>query len=166
MYQEWTRDFRCCEIECKKAISSLEEGTLFKWYETKTRRIDLLARKMLSGGRDLTTAHQLPDSETNLTIPSELVTMERLSGTTSKWIAMFMTPRIADIISNVQEEKKWANDWETLNVFFRNPDTRVAAGRQFQKMFLNKFRKQDPDTMPPCYELSKNSGMHLSEKVQ
>ena len=83
---------------------------------------------------------QLPDSETNLIIPSDLVTLERLSGTTSEWNTIFMTSRIADIISNVQEEKNWPNNWETLKVIFRNPNTRVAAARQFQKMFLSKFQ--------------------------
>jgi hypothetical protein len=34
----------------------------------------------------------------------------------------------------------------------------VAAGRLFQAMFLRKFRRQDPDTLPPCYELGPKEG--------
>jgi hypothetical protein len=159
MYQEWTRDFRRCTEDCENAISSLKERTLFKWYESKTKNIKSLASKMLAG-HELNMVHQIPDNETNLTIPSDLVTMERCCKTTSDYNISFMTPRIANIVYEVQEEGNWAYQWETLKLYFRNPKTRVAAGIQFQKMFLDKFKKQDPDKMPPCYELGKNSGMH------
>jgi hypothetical protein len=77
MYREWTRDFRRCKLDCKKAISRLKKGTLFKWYARKMRKTKSLARMMLSGSQKLNMVHQLPDSETDLTIPSDLVTMER-----------------------------------------------------------------------------------------
>jgi hypothetical protein len=160
MYREWTRDFRRCKDDCEDAISHIKEGTLFEWYEEKTQNMMSLARKMLSGGQAPNVVHQLPDNDTNLTIPSDLVTMERRRGRTSQYNIIFMTPRIAKIVADVQGEKSWAYDWETLNMFFRNPETRVAAGRQFQKMFLRKFQKQDPNTMPPCYELGKTTGVH------
>jgi len=169
MYREWTRDFRRCIRDCDSAISHLENGTLFKWYETKTRRIASYARKMLSG-QNLNMVHQLPDNETSLTIPSDLVTMERLSKTTDEYNIVFMTSHISEVVANVQEEKNWALNWETLNMFFRNPETRVAAGKQFQKMFLTQFKRQDPNAMPPCYELGVTSGMHplspLRENVE
>ena len=41
--------------------------------------------------------HQLPDSETNLTIPSDLVTMERFYEATGEYNIMFVTARIAKI---------------------------------------------------------------------
>ena len=65
MYQEWTRDFRRCEIDCQDAISSLKEGTLSMWYNSKAENIKLLARKMLAGGPELNMAHQLPDKLDN-----------------------------------------------------------------------------------------------------
>jgi len=61
---------------------------------------------MLSGVYDLNMLHQLPNSETNLMIPSDLATMERLCGTTSEYNIVFMTSRIAGIVTDVQEEKK------------------------------------------------------------
>jgi hypothetical protein len=152
------------------ATSSLEKGTLFQWYKSKTQNIKTLARDMLEGGRDLGIGNRLPDNETNLTIPSDLVTMARLPGMTSDYNIIFMTPRIASIVSEVQDERNWANDWDTLKLYFRDPKTRVAAGIRFQKMILNKFKKQDPDRMPPCYELGKYTGMHpqspLAEKAK
>jgi len=170
MYREWTRDFRSCQNDYESAISYLKEGTLSKWYEMKTQDIKSYARKMLSGGQDLNLIHQLPDSQTNLTIPSDLVLVERRRGTTDKYNIKFMTRRIADIVIDVQEEKNWAFNWETLNMFFRNSETRVAAGKQFQKMFLTKFKRQDPNAMLPCYELGVTSGMRplspLRENVE
>src|SRR2546421_8659667 len=50
-------------------------------------------------------------------------------------------------------------------MYFRNPETREAAGRLFQKMFLRKFQGQDPNTMPPCYELGKNPRMHPRSRL-
>ena len=115
---------------------------------------------MLSGGQGPSTMHQLPDSETNLTVPSDLATMERFNKTTGEYSIAFATARIVMIVADVQEEEDWAYDWQTLNVFFRNPETRVAVGTKFQKMFLRKFQRQDPDTMPPCYEMGKTNSMY------
>ena len=160
MYREWTRDFRRCKNDCERAISYLKEGALFKWYEKKTRDIKEFARQMLSDGQGNNTANQVLDKKTSLTIPSILVTMERCSGETSEYDIMFMTRRIAEIVAEVQEEVNWTHNWEALQIYFRDPETRVAAGKRFQKMFLDKFKRQDPDTMPPCYTLDTNSGMH------
>ena len=44
-------------------------------------------------------------------------------------------------------------------MYFRDPETRVAAGKKFEKMFLKKFRN-DPSKMPPCYEMLETSRMH------
>ena len=107
MYREWTRDFRRCELDCENATSHLKEGTLVRWYETKTQQIKSLARTMLSGGRELN-MNELSDNETNLTIPSALVTMERRRGTIRQYDIIFMTARIAKIIADVQEEESWA----------------------------------------------------------
>jgi len=50
--------------------------------------------------------HQLPDSETNLTIPSDLVTMERFHEETNEYNIIFATARIAKIIADVQEKHR------------------------------------------------------------
>ena len=60
---------------------------------------------MLDGTQDTNMVHQLPDNETSLMIPSDLVTMERRSGETSQYTITFMTPHIADIVADVQEER-------------------------------------------------------------
>ena len=52
---------------------------------------------------------------------------------------IFMTARIAKNVADVLEEKSWAYNWETLKIFFRNPDTRVAARKQFQKFFSTEI---------------------------
>jgi hypothetical protein len=47
-------------------------------------------------------------------------------------------------------------------MYFRNPETRVAAGKRFEKMFLEIFRN-DPSKIPPCFELGSNTS--LSERT-
>jgi hypothetical protein len=53
--------------------------------------------------------HQLPDNESNLTIPSALVTMERRRKRTSQYDTghdiIFMTPRVAETVAEVQKEQ-------------------------------------------------------------
>jgi hypothetical protein len=71
---------------------------------------------MLSGSQGVDIVPPLPDSETNLAIPSNLVTMERRDGSTRQYDVMFATARIAKIIADVQEEKSRAYNWETLNI--------------------------------------------------
>ena len=142
------------------AISHLKKGTLSRWYGSKQTEITRLAAAMLSGGKGPDEAHQILDLNTGLTIPSALVTMKRFRKTTYEYSIEFATPSIAEIIANVQERQRWTNNWETLSIFFRNPETRVAAGKLFQRMFLAKFREQDPDTMPPCYKLFPKDGPH------
>jgi hypothetical protein len=159
MYQEWVRDFRCCEYECKSAILHIGDGNLLKWYETKTKRIKSQARSMLSGVFKSSELDQLPDNETNMTIPSDLVTIERRNGSTSKHNIIFMTARIFDIVVNIQQEHDWRFNWGVLNMYFRDPETRVAAGKRFEKMFLEKFRN-DLSKMPPCYEMLGAGGTH------
>jgi hypothetical protein len=159
MYQEWVRDFRCCEYECKSAILHIGDGNLLKWYETKTKKIKSQVRSMLSGVFDTGELHQLPDDETNMTIPSDLVTMERCNGSTSEYNIIFMTARIFDIVVNIQQERDWRFNWGVLSMYFRDPETRVAAGKRFEKMFLEKFRN-DPSKMPPCYEMLETGGTH------
>jgi hypothetical protein len=61
---------------------------------------------MLSGTHDPSLIQQLPDDETNLTIPSDLVTLERRSGSTNRHEIVFMTQHIADIVVGVQEERR------------------------------------------------------------
>ena len=131
------------------------------WYRMKRRAITRLAEKMLKGGLGPNEAHQIPDSTTSLTIPSALVTMERLYDGrygTGEYDIKFATPNIAQVVADVQETARWTNSWETLSIFFRNRETRVAAGKLFQRMFLRKFRKQDPNKMPECYELRPKDG--------
>src|SRR5271163_4068889 len=41
---------------------------------------------------------------------------------------------------------------------YRDRDTRGAAGKLIEKMFLEKFR-EDPSKMPPCFEMGETSGM-------
>ena len=158
MYREWTRDFRRCIDDCQEAISHLKKGTLSQWYGLKLQDITNLAKGMLSGSQGPDKANQIRDTSTRLTIPSVLVTMKRF-GTTTNWHSIeFATPRIAQIIADVQETGRWTNSWKTLSILFRNPETRVPAGKLFQRMFLAKFRKQDPNTMPPCYKLHLKDG--------
>ena len=77
----------------------------------------------------------------------------------------FATGRIASIITDVQKEESWKYNWQTLKLYFRDPETRVAAGSLFQTMFLRKFRIKDPNTMPPCYELGNTTGAHLQSQL-
>jgi hypothetical protein len=116
MYQEWARDFRCCKRDCKGAIRQLKNGTLFKWYEEKTQSIKSYARSMLSGVFNASEFHQFPDDETNMTIPSDLVTMERRNGSVSHYNIVFMTRHIADIVADVQQEDDWRYYWGVLNI--------------------------------------------------
>ena len=166
MYREWDRDFRRCEFNCRTAVSHLKKGTLCKWYKEKIDNIKSYGQTILSGFHNPTIVHQLPDGEMNLTIASDLVSMERRNGETRNYNIVFKTPRIADIVASLQEQHDWARSWETLDIYFRSSETRVAAGKRFQKMFLEKFRKQDPDMMPPCYELCKSIGGHLQSPLK
>ena len=138
MYQQWTRDFRRCKENCQRAISYLKKETFFKCYKKLTRDIKDLARKMLSS-QELNTVNVISDDETSLRIPSRLVTMERYPETTDEYNIIFMFLHIAEIVANVQEEKTWARSYDTLNIYFRNPETRVAAGKRFQKMFFRQI---------------------------
>jgi len=210
MYREWTRDFRHCKLDCKSAIRHLEAGTFVKWHRRKTRKIKSLARMMLSGGQGHNTMHELPDNESNLQIPSALVTVNRFCETTDdttdesaydtadesayestdestgddesideksdessdndestdEYTLTFATGRIAKIVTDVQREFSWTyNNWHTLKMYFRDSETRVAAGNLFQRMFLRKFRTRDPNKMPPCYKLGKTTGAHRRSLV-
>jgi hypothetical protein len=107
---------------------------------------------------------QVFDDETNMAIPNDLVTMERRKESNNNdygdygdndyedYNVILMTPRIADIVADVQQGRTWRFDWEVLNLHLRNPETRAAAGNRFEKMFLEKFRK-DLSKMPPCFEM-------------
>jgi hypothetical protein len=127
MYREWARDFRCCERDCEEAILHLKNGTLVGWYEMKTQSIKSYARSMLAGVSNPNGMHQLPDNETNMTIPTGLVTMERRNGSTNNYNIVLVTPRIADIVADVQQEKDWYNNEVTLKLYLRNPETRTAV---------------------------------------
>jgi len=121
-----------------------------------------LAELMLSGDRALSMVHQVSDRKTGLTLPSDLVTMERVhdDDTNRKYNIIIATERIATIVFELQVQKSWAHDWKLLGIYFRDHDTRVAAGHKFQTMFFRKFKNLNPNTMPPCYELVKNEGKH------
>ena len=108
MYREWIRDFRRCRRNCKTAIPHLKEGTLCDWYGRKTAQIESLVQKMLSNGQAVDTQDRIPDKMTNMTISSDLVTMERHRGRTGESNIVFMTARIAKIVADVQEQKRWA----------------------------------------------------------
>jgi len=115
MYREWARDFRHCERDCESAILHLKNETLFKWYEMKTRSIKSYARSMLAGVSDPSGVHQLPDDGTNMTIPTDLVTMERRNWSINDYNITLMTPRIADIVADVQQEKDWHFNWGVID---------------------------------------------------
>jgi len=159
MYREWTRDFRCCQSDCKKAISHLEKGTLSEWYREKQQQVTSLIEGMLLCQK-LDEMHQIRDTRTGLMIPSALVTMERRNKGNDKYELRFATLRIAQLVAKVQEKWQWTLNWEILNIFLRSPETRVAAGKRFQTMFLRKFRNQDPNTMPRCHMLRSKNGPH------
>jgi hypothetical protein len=113
---------------------------------------------MLSGD-----SHELPDYETNMMIPSDLATMERRNGPTD-YSLILMTPRIADIVADVQQEEDWRFNWRVLNMYFRNPGTRVAAGKRFEKMFL-EISQSDPSKVSPCFEMGETDGPHLQSPL-
>jgi hypothetical protein len=142
---------------------------------------------MLSGSQGHNTVHKLSDNEMNLQIPSALVTMNRFCENTDDstddlsdesaddnestddhesiierddYTITFATRRIASIITDVQKEESWVYNWQTLKLYFRDPETRAAARSLFQTMFLQKFRIKDPNAMPPCYELGKTTGAY------
>ena len=114
---------------------------------------------MLSG-TSLDILRQIPANENNLMIPSKLVTIERDYDMIDKAKIVFMTPHIAHIVNSLQQGKIQKFNSKNLEYHFHNPDTCVAAGKLFQKMFLEKFKEQDPDLMPPCYELGETVGGH------
>ena len=68
-------------------------------------------------------------------IPSVLVTMERLGEETHAYDLKFATPRIAQVVADVQETQRWTNSWETLTLFFRNSET--PLGNYDQVMWEN-----------------------------
>jgi hypothetical protein len=160
MYREWARDFRHCERDCESAIRHLKNGTLFKWHEMKMQSIKSYARLMLAGVSDFRGGDELPDRKTNMAIPNDLATMERRrESLNNDYNIIFMTPRIADIVANVQQEGGWRFSWEVLNIQLRNPETRAAAGKMFQNMFLKKFQK-NLSKMPPCFEMGDTRSIH------
>jgi hypothetical protein len=163
MYQEWTRDFRRCSVDCESAIHHKKNKTLLKWYETKTRSIKSDARSMLAGVFD---PDAVPDHETNMAIPTDLVTMKRRNESRNgDYDIVLMTPRIAKIVAQVQQEKHWHFNWGVLTMYFRNPETRAIAGMQFQRMFLQKFQK-DLKKMPSCFEMGNTCGMHSQSPLK
>jgi hypothetical protein len=159
MYQEWARDFRCCERDCESAILHLKNRTLVRWYERKTESIKSDARLMLAGVSIPDAMHQLPDNETNMTMPTNLVTMKRRNESTNDYKIVLMTRRIAEVVADVQQERGWYFNGEILRLYLRNPETRAAAGNVFEKMFLKKFQK-DPSKMPPCFKMDNTNGIH------
>lgn len=130
------------------------------WYLEKQMRIRNLVRGMLLGDQGPDVMHNVHDTRTNMNIPSALITMERLYGIVDMPRIRFATRRISQVVADVQETLRWKNTWETLDLFFRNSETRITAGILFQRMFLQKFRKQNPNTMPHCYTLSQKNGRH------
>ena len=62
---------------------------------------------MLTGVSNPGGMNRLPDNETNIAIPTDLVTMERRNESTNDYNIVLMTPRIADIVTDVQQEKDW-----------------------------------------------------------
>jgi hypothetical protein len=107
MYQEWTRDFRSCNVDCESAILHLKDGNLLKWYETKTQSLKSYARSMLKYFSNAGDLHQLSEDETNMMIETDLVTMERRTGSISEYDIVYMTQRIAEIILDVRRENDW-----------------------------------------------------------
>ena len=131
---------------------------------------------MLSDGQGHNTVHKLPDNESNLQIPSALVTMNRFCETTDdttdesadesddestnddgssdetsddesideisdEYTITFATGRIAKIVTDVQKKGNWTYNWEALKIYFRDSETRVAAGHLFQRMCYAKPAK-------------------------
>jgi len=163
MYHEWTNDFRNCLVYCKEATDSLAKGKLCTWYTVQISDTMDLARKMLSdhGSRMLDPGQTIVDNKSNLSIPSALVTMERYNGRYNQYKIMLKNTNISRIVAAVQGEEKWAHDRDTLKMYFRNDDTRSAAGMLFQRMFERKLRDENPNEIRACYELvAQQSGLH------
>jgi hypothetical protein len=94
---------------------------------------------MLTGLSNSNEIHQLPDDETNMMMPTDMFTMDRLNGSTRDHKIKFMTPRIAGIVVTIQEEGDWAENWRILRILelvFNDPENRVFARKKFEKMFL------------------------------
>ena len=49
-------------------------------------------------------------------------------------------------------------------MYFRNPETRMAAEKRFEKMFLEIFQR-DPSKVPPCFEMGETDGPHLQSPL-
>jgi hypothetical protein len=113
---------------------------------------------MLDDSRDL--SQLLPEDDSNLSIPSQLVTMKRSDGSSDEHSFAFATRHIAEIVAKVQEGHEWKGSWATLKTYYRDPETRVAAGLRFERMFLRILEDQGFQCLSPCYELDKSPGRH------
>jgi hypothetical protein len=82
----------------------------------KTWSIKSSARSMLADPRR---AYHLPDNETDMTIPTNLVTVERLEKSTSQYRIILMTPRIAGIVADVQQKNDWTENWGLLSIIWQ-----------------------------------------------
>jgi hypothetical protein len=166
MYHEWARDFRCCKRDCASATRHLKNETLIKWYEKKTRDIKFHTRSMLAGATYPAGEHHLFDEETNMAVPNDLATMVRRKESNNDddddyndYNVVLMTPRIAKIVAQVQQEKHWHFNGGVLTMYLRSPETRAIARMQFQRMFLQKFQK-DLKKMPSCFKMGGTRGRH------
>ena len=102
----------------------------------------------------------ISDESIDETSDDETSDDESIDEISDEYTITFATGRIAKIVTDVQRKENWTHNWETLKMYFRDSETRVAAGHLFQRMFLRKFRSQDPDAMPSCYELDKTTGAY------
>jgi len=125
-------------------------------------------------GRAFDPGQTMVDNESNLSIPSALVTMEKFNGQDEQneqdeeyngqgeeYKIMLKNANISRIVAEVQGEEKRAYDLDALKLYFRNEDTRTAAGTLFQRMFERKLRNENPNKIRACYELvAQQSGLH------
>jgi hypothetical protein len=91
----------------RKRDSSLEGWKPFKVVRNKDAKPKSFVRLMLKGVSNPNGSQQLPVEEINMTIPTDLVTMVRRTGSISQHEIVFMTRRIAEIIADVQREGNW-----------------------------------------------------------
>ena len=111
--------FPTLRIRLRTGNFSFRERNSF--HVVKRREITGLAGKMLKGGQWPYDADQIPDPRTGLTIPSALVTMERLDDGTSLYDIKFATPNIAQVVADVQGEREVDKELGDLERFLPQP---------------------------------------------
>src|SRR5947208_2017050 len=98
--------FPTLQTRLRRRNSHLSKGNLSKWYRKKQQHVTYLIEEMLSDGQGPIEAYQIRDTRTNLTIPCDLVTMERFDEETDEYELQLATPRVAQLVADIQEIRR------------------------------------------------------------